>query len=226
VAAWLVAYEQQGWEGLREGERPGRPPELAAQDRRLLGDILDSGPVAYGFLSGLWTSPMVARVIAEEFGISYHPGHVCRLLHALGFSRQRPQRLLIRADPLAQARWRQHVYPGIKSSCRQGTALVFEDEASFRQDSTLAQTWARHGQTPRVPVTGERHSVKGFGCIEIYSGRFLFHGEPVFHAVAYVRFLERVARADYARPLHSLHDNASYPLDGELQDWLAAERRW
>jgi transposase len=226
VAAWLATYEQQGWESLREGERPGRPSELAAPARRLLGDILDSGPVAYGFLSGLWTSPMVARVIAEEFGVSYHPGHVCRLLHALGFSRQRPQRLLIRADPLVQAHWRQHIYPGIKAVCRQGRALVFEDEASFRQDATLAQTWARRGQTPRVPMTGERHSVKVFGCIEIYSGRFLFHFEPVFNAAAYVRFWEQVARAYYPQPLHYIHDNASYHLDGEVQSWLAAERRW
>jgi transposase len=191
-----------------------------------LGDILDSGPVAYGFLSGLWTSPMVARVIAEAFGVSYHPGPVCRLLHALGFSRQRRQRLLIRADPLVQARWRQHVYPGIKSAGRSGTALVCEDEASFRQDSSLAQTWARRGQTPRVPVTGERHSVQVFGCVEIYSGRFLFHFEPVFTAAVYVRFLEQVARAYYPRPLHYLHDNASYHLDGQGQDGLTSERRW
>ncbi len=226
VAAGLASYEQQGWESLCEGKRPGRPPELTTRDRHIWGNILDSGPVAYGFLSGLWTSPMVARVIAEEFGVSYHPGHVCRLLHALGFSRQRPQPLLIRADPLVQARWRQHVYPGIKAACRQGTALVFADEVSFRQDSTLAQTWARRGQTPRVPVTGERHSVKVFGCIEIYSGRFLFHFEPVFHASAYLRFLEQVARAYDPQPLHYIHDNASYHLDGQVQGWLAAERRW
>src|SRR5579859_6182877 len=51
VAAWLTTYEQQGWEGLLEGERPGRPPALDSPDRRLLADILDSGPVASGFLS-------------------------------------------------------------------------------------------------------------------------------------------------------------------------------
>jgi hypothetical protein len=182
--------------------------------------------VAYGFLSGLWTSPMVTPVIAEEFGVSYHPGHVCRLWHALGFSVQRPQRLLMRADPSQQARWRQHVYPGIKASCRQGPALLFADEASFRQDSTLVQTGARRGQTPRVPVTGERHRVQVFGCVEIYSGRFLFHCEPVFHAAAYLRFLERVARAYHLRPIHYLHDNASYHVDGAVPHWLRAERRW
>jgi transposase len=73
-----------------------------------LADILDSGPVAYGFLSGLWTSPMVARRIAPEFGVSCPPGPVGRLWPALGFSVQRPQRVLMRADPCQQARWRPH----------------------------------------------------------------------------------------------------------------------
>ena len=50
------------------------------------------------------------------------------------------------------------------TACRPGTALVLEDEASFRQGSTLAQTWARRGQAPRVPVSGERHSIKGLAA--------------------------------------------------------------
>jgi transposase len=182
IFAWLASYQQNGGEGLQEGAHTGRPPALDSFDRGILADILDSGPVAYGFLSGVWTSPMVSRVLEEEFGIGFHTSHVCRLLHELGFSVQRPQRLLACADAIEQARWRQHVYPGIKASCRPGAVLLFEDEASFRQDSTLHQTWVRKGHQPRVPVTGERKSVKVFGCVEVYSARFLFHYEPVFNA--------------------------------------------
>ena len=57
---------------------------------------------------------MIARVIAEEFGVSYHPGHVRKLLEEMGFSVQRPQRVLARADPAAQARWRRRTYPNLK----------------------------------------------------------------------------------------------------------------
>ena len=56
---------------------------------------LDSGPVAYGLDTGVWTSPLITHVIAEEFGVSYHPGHVRKLLYTMGFSVQRPQRLLV-----------------------------------------------------------------------------------------------------------------------------------
>jgi len=114
VSEWLKHYEQYGYEGLLEGHRSGRPALLTAANRRVLDDIVDSGPVAYGYLSGVWTSPMIAQVIQEQFGVTYHPGHVCRLLHEMGFSVQRPKRKLIRADAQARDRWRRYAYPSLK----------------------------------------------------------------------------------------------------------------
>lgn len=114
ICEWLKNYEGHGYEGLLEGHRSGRPSELSANQRTTLCDIIDSGPVAYGFLSGVWTSPMVARVIREEFEWEYHPGHVRKLLAQLGFSVQRPKRLLAKADPQLQNRWRRYKYPNIK----------------------------------------------------------------------------------------------------------------
>ncbi len=114
VSEWLARYEAYDIEGLLEGHRSGRPSRLAADQREQLGDILDSGPVAYGLDSGLWTSPRIAWVIEEEFGVRYHPGHVRKLLHGLGFSVQRPRRVLARADEAAQDRWRRRTYPNLK----------------------------------------------------------------------------------------------------------------
>jgi transposase len=114
VSEWLQRYQSQGVDGLLEGYRSGRPPELMQPQRQQLGDILDSGPAAYGLDSGIWTSPMIAWVIEEEFGVQYHPGHVRKLLHALGFSVQRPRRVLARADAAAQDRWHRRIYPALK----------------------------------------------------------------------------------------------------------------
>jgi transposase len=114
VSEWLSLYEQHGVEGLKEGHRSGRPPELSPKQRTLLSDIIESGPVAYGLDTGVWTSPMIARVIEEEFSVSYHPGHVRRLLCQLGFSVQRPRRMLARANKADQDRWQRWTYPNIK----------------------------------------------------------------------------------------------------------------
>jgi transposase len=114
VSIWLSNWRQNGMPGILEGQRPGRPPALSLGQKQGLSDILDSGPVAYGFTSGVWTSPMVTRVIEEECSISYHPAHVSRMLHELGFSVQRPKKTLAKADKIAQSRWIRYKYPRIK----------------------------------------------------------------------------------------------------------------
>ena len=114
VSEWLQRYQTDGINGLLEGYRSGRPSGMSEKEQKQLGDILDSGPVAYGLDSGIWTSPMIARVIETEFGIQYHPGHVRKLLHGWGFSVQRPRRVLARADAAAQDRWHRNIYPALK----------------------------------------------------------------------------------------------------------------
>ena len=114
ASEWLKNYESDGYEGLLEGCRTGRPAKLIEQQLSTLSDIIDSGPVAYGFLGGVWTSPMIVRVIEQEFAVSYHPGHVRKLLHQLGFSVQRPKRILAKANPEKQDRWHRYTYPNLK----------------------------------------------------------------------------------------------------------------
>ena len=114
VCLWLRHWQQDGMDGVLEGHRSGRPPALSQRQRQGLADILESGPVAYGFTSGVWTCPMVARVIEEEFLVSYHSAHVSRILHDLRFSVQRPKKILARADKTLQSKWVRYRYPDIK----------------------------------------------------------------------------------------------------------------
>lgn len=107
-------YRSQGVVGLLEGQHSGRPPGLSPEQLLQLADILDSGPVAYGLDTGIWTATAIAQVIAVEFEVDYHPHHVCKLLHQLDFSVQRPTRQLAAADPQKQQKWVRRTYPAIK----------------------------------------------------------------------------------------------------------------
>ena len=53
VSLWFGQYELFGWEALLEGHRSGRPKELSTAQAAQLDSIIDSGPVAYGFSSGV-----------------------------------------------------------------------------------------------------------------------------------------------------------------------------
>lgn len=114
VHAWILAWNQHGITGLYEGHRSGRPAALDAAAAERLHDIVESGPVAYGLQSGVWTSPIIAQIIAEEFDVRYHPGHVRKLLSQIGCSVQRPRTKLMQADPVKQRRWTRYTYPNIK----------------------------------------------------------------------------------------------------------------
>ena len=118
VSEWLQIYEKHGYDGLLEGHRSGRPNGLSEKQKTILSDIIDSGPVAYGYLSGVWTSVMLADVIGNEFNIFYHPGHVRKILDEMNYSLQRPKRVLANADPDKQNKWKRYTYPNIKKKPR------------------------------------------------------------------------------------------------------------
>ena len=116
VHAWVIRWNDYGVEGIKEGQRSGRPCELTAEPRPLFHDIVESGPVAHGLDPGVWTSPLLADVLQEEFGVHYHPGQVRKLLQQLGCSVQRPTTRLVRADPRKQNQWIRYTYPNLKKT--------------------------------------------------------------------------------------------------------------
>lgn len=118
VPLWIEHWNNYGEEGLWEGARSGRPVGLTEDQRQKLRDILDSGPVAYGLETGIWTSPLVSHIIHDEFARQYHPGHVRKLLRRLGYSVQRPTTRLVQANAKQKRKWVRHTYPNLKKTLK------------------------------------------------------------------------------------------------------------
>jgi transposase len=116
VPLWIGHWNHHGIIGLYEGHRSGRPGGLIPEEREKLFDILDSGPGAYGLDTGIWTSPLISQIIAEEFGRQYHPGHVRKLLKEFGYSVQRPTTRLVQADLKQKRKWVRYRYPNLKKT--------------------------------------------------------------------------------------------------------------
>jgi transposase len=118
VSDWLKTYAEQGVDGLMEGHRSGRPSRLTDIQKIMICDILDSGPIAYGQMSGVWTAKNISQIIRDEFGIQYHPSHVWKLLQDFGFTVQSPKRLLAKADDEKRQLWIKKTYPQIKKKLK------------------------------------------------------------------------------------------------------------
>lgn len=105
---------------------------------------------------------------------------------------------------------------------------MFEDEASFRQDPSLYQTWAPRGEQPRIPTTGQRNTQRIFGAVTLQQPRFHFPQDTVFNGATYAQCLQQLAESHPRRRVILIHENVAYHHAPEVQGWLLgiAGSRW
>ena len=90
VSQWMKRVREKGVQALRhKPPPPGAPPRLSEEERARLPELVAQGAEAHGFRGDVWTCERVAEVIRREFGVSYHPAHVSRLLKKLRLSLQK-----------------------------------------------------------------------------------------------------------------------------------------
>jgi transposase len=114
INRWLQWYDAAGVEGLRPKKHPGGMAKLSPNQQDELVALIEAGPLACGFVSGIWTGPRICELIRQRFGVSYHNHHVPWVLNKLGFSVQRPRKRLARADKEKQEVWLKKRFPAIK----------------------------------------------------------------------------------------------------------------
>lgn len=125
VKRWKRAWKEGGVAALAAKPHPGPTPKLSHGQKQQLVDILIRGPIAAGFKTDLWTCARVAEVVRKSFAVSYHPDHLGRILHALGFSPQKPQQVAREQDAEAVERWRQRDWPRIKKKLAAAAQALF-----------------------------------------------------------------------------------------------------
>jgi transposase len=114
VSRWYLDWRAGGTKALKAAGRAGRLPRLSEAQLAQVDRALRRGPRAHGFPTDVWTLARVATVIESETGVTYHPGHVWKLLRRLGWSRQRPARRAAERDDDAIAAWVATEWPRIK----------------------------------------------------------------------------------------------------------------
>ena len=116
VSQWMKRARQGGVQALKRRPAPGARPRLSEEQRARVPELLERGAEAHGFRGEVWTCERVAEVIRREFGVSYHPAHVSRLVRAEGLSLQKPQRRANQRDKEAIEHWKEKRWPSLKKS--------------------------------------------------------------------------------------------------------------
>lgn len=118
VMRWRDAVRRHGERAFQVRASPGRPPKLSKRQRQQLVRLLLQGSLAHGYRTELWTTSRVAELIEHHFGVRYHPDHVGRLLHSLGWTPQKPERRALQRDEEAIAHWKRKQWSRVKKTPR------------------------------------------------------------------------------------------------------------
>jgi transposase len=112
---WKRTYESGGAEALRSRKR-GRPARLSEEQLNQFEKALMQGPKAHGWSSEIWTLERIGIVLRRLHGVSYHTGHLWRVLGSMGWSPQRPATRARERDEDAIEGWKKRGWPRLKKT--------------------------------------------------------------------------------------------------------------
>ncbi len=180
----------------------GRFPKLTAEQVRLIPDFLGHGPEAYGFRGKVWTTARVAQVIQQEFQVSYHKGHVSRLLKQLHWTPQVPVLRALQRDEDQIQRWRLEVWPRLRQQASQEhRTLVFTDESGFYLLPGVVRTYAPQGVSPILREWQTRDHLSVMGGITRQAKVYTLVRQESLNGLHTVEFLRHLIRHLGARLL-------------------------
>ena len=117
ASQWHATWREHGVEGLLGAQRAGRLPKLTDDQLVKAEKALAKGPKANGYPTELWMLARIATVIEKVTGVSYSTTQTWSILRTrLGWSRQRPARRALEADPDAIAAWVRDRWPVVKKT--------------------------------------------------------------------------------------------------------------
>jgi transposase len=114
VYTWKALFDEGGIDALRAVPERGRPAQLEQGQLEQVGTALLQSPTAHGFGTELWTIKRVGALIERMHGVRFSQAHVWRILGALGFSPQKPDKRAIERDEDAVRHWKRSTWPALK----------------------------------------------------------------------------------------------------------------
>jgi transposase len=112
---WKARLDESGIDALR-CMTTGRPAQLDGNQLEGLRVALLQGAMAHDFGTELWTLKRVRALIQRLYGVTFSEVHVWRVLGAMGFSSQKPERRAIERDEGAVVKWKRKTWPALKKS--------------------------------------------------------------------------------------------------------------
>ena len=105
---WVIRFNAEGVEGLRDRPKSGRPPWLDQGQMAAFKALVLRGPDPERDGVSTWRAKDLCRIVEQRFGVVYSENGMLRLLHDLDLSWQKARPIHPEADRKAQDRFKKN----------------------------------------------------------------------------------------------------------------------
>ena len=223
VCRWWSAYRRGALPGDRTGRPKGSGRVLDDGQARHLQDLIDHHtPEQLALAAPLWTRRAVRDLIAREYGHWVPVRTVGEYLRRWGYTSKRPGRHARGQDADEVREWLDSTYPEIAArAAREGAEIHWGDETGLSGNDHPGRGYARVGQTPALPVSGDKARVNLLSTVT-NDGELHFQVYTcMMTAALFLAFLERLV-AGAARKVFLIVDPLPAHRAAAVQDWVWA----
>ena len=112
VQRWVSRFESRGLDGMRDGERAGRPTALDPKQWAALGRDLRRNPGAFGHAGHLWDGKMLSEHLRLRYGVDVGVRQCQRIFRQMGFRLRKPRPQVAQSDPAKVATFKKTATSG------------------------------------------------------------------------------------------------------------------
>lgn len=99
IEYWVQRFNENGFAGLQDAVRTGRPSQITDKIRSKLGKDLRKAPTDFGYTNNLWDGKVLAHHLKSRYDIEIGIRQCQRLFHEFGFRYRKPRPLIAQSDP-------------------------------------------------------------------------------------------------------------------------------
>jgi len=169
------------------------------------------------------TSADICRYVEKEFGVSYTPEGMVKLLHNIGFVYKKTKRIPGKADALKQEEFLREVYEAIKDKMQPDDQLYFTDGVHPQYNVEPAYGWIEKGTEKEVRSNTGRKRINVNGAINL-KHEVVMRDDESINAQSTIALYEQLEAKHPTGTIYVICDNARYYHAKIVKEYLENSR--